>query len=258
MIKRILSAFILIPIVVWFVLFANYIYFAAALLFIGLAALFEWLNMDSKGINTTKAIYLSMGAFFLFIFIFYKHYSIYALLFIFTIHMIISFSSVEKYDVLEKYFMFSGILYVSLYSFLYFIMQEKNGRSILMILFISIWAGDTFAFFCGKRFGKHKLAKVISPKKTVEGGICGVVLGSLFGMIFAYLFNLQPIKILIVAFVANITGILGDLAESVIKRAFNKKDSSNIIPGHGGILDRLDSIAFAGFFVYIITLWKIL
>ena len=258
MIKRIVSAAVLIPIVVWLVLFANGIYFGVALLFIGLAALFEWLNMDSKGINTIKTAYLSIGAFFLFVFIFYKHYAIYALLLTFTAHLIISFSSVKKDDVLEKYFMFSGILYVSLYPFLYFIMQEKDGRGVLMILFISVWAGDTFAFFCGKRFGKHKLAKVISPKKTVEGGVCGVVLGSLFGMLFAYFFHLQPIKMLIVAFVANITGILGDLAESVIKRAFNKKDSSNIIPGHGGILDRLDSIAFAGFFVYIITLWKIL
>ncbi len=258
MIKRIISAAILIPIVIWLVLFANHIYFAVAIIFISLGAYMEWLNMDSTAINFTKSIYLACGAVFLFVFIFYTNHAIYALLLVFLIHTIISFSSLKKDEFILKHYMFSGILYVSLYSFLYFLMTQNNGRTLLMLLFVSIWAGDSFAYFCGKKFGKHKLAKFISPKKTKEGAVCGVVLGSIFGAFFAYFFHLPIAKMLFVAFIANITGIAGDLAESVVKRAFGKKDSSNIIPGHGGILDRLDSVAFAGFFIYIIISWKIL
>ncbi len=258
MIKRIASALVLVPIAVWLVLFADSIYFAAAMLFVGIAAYTEWLNMDSKGIDGIKIVYLALGAFFLFTVIFFKQFALYALLFVFLIHGTVGFSSVAKEKLFEKNHMFIGIVYVSLYAFLYFIMLERNGRYILMALFISIWAADTFAYFCGRQFGKHKLAKTISPKKTVEGGVCGVAAGFVIGGLSAYFFHLPVLKTAIVLLFANVIGILGDLFESVIKRAFNKKDSSNIIPGHGGILDRLDSIAFAGFFVYMVTLWKIL
>ncbi len=256
--KRIISAIVLIPLAVWLILFANPTFFAVSIIIIGSVAYIEWLNMTKTKFNTTKLIYTLSALSFLCVFIFYKDIALYFLIFIFILHMVIGFASVKTDLMFENYYMFGGILYISLYPFLYFIMKEKQGRNILMLLFVSIWAGDSFAYFCGKRFGKHKMAKVISPHKTIEGGVCGVVLGALFGVIFAYFFNLPELKMFLIAFVANIFGIIGDLAESVIKRSFNKKDSSNIIPGHGGVLDRFDSIAFAGFIIYIITSWKIL
>ncbi len=258
MIKRIASAVILIPIVVWLVIFAKSDYFGIAVLFISLLAYVEWLNMDSAVFDLTKSLYFALAALFVFTLIFYTPFAAEALFFVFIANMIISFKSLEKNALLSNYYFLGGIIYVSLYSFSYFLIGKDNGRLILMLLFIAIWAGDSFAYFCGRAFGKHKLAKKISPKKTVEGAVCGIILGSVFGAIFAYIVGFPIKNGLIIAFLANIAGIFGDLAESVIKRAFNKKDSSNLIPGHGGILDRLDSIAFAVFFVYILILWKIL
>lgn len=258
MIKRILSALILIPLIVWLVIFAQYEYFGILTLFAGILAYLEWLNMDSKGLNSKKIVYFILNAIFISALIFYTQQAIWILFFAFIVHLILCFDSIERENMFEHHYYFGGILYTALYVFLYFIIKLENGRYILILLFISIWSGDSFAYFCGKKFGKHKLAKLISPKKTIEGAICGVVLGAASGVFFAYIIKFRLTEGFMIALIVNITGIVGDLAESVIKRAFGKKDSSNLIPGHGGILDRLDSSAFAGFFVYVMVLWKIL
>ena len=145
-----------------------------------------------------------------------------------------------------------------LYSFGEKLMGFDNGRWFLLLLFVSIWAGDSVAYFCGRSLGRNKLAPTISPKKTVEGALCGVVGGVLAGLLFGFAFSVDLYDALLISVVSNITGILGDLAESVVKRFFSRKDSSNLIPGHGGILDRLDSFAFAVFFSYLVIQCKTL
>ena len=119
---------------------------------------------------------------------------------------------------------------------------------------------DTFALFGGKAFGRHKLSPKISPKKTVEGLICGVVMGTATGILAHFILvwtnlDLSPIPLwakVIAAFVASLSGAIGDLAASSIKRAAGIKDYSNLIPGHGGIMDRIDSELFAIPLVYMI------
>ena len=117
---------------------------------------------------------------------------------------------------------------------------------------------DTFALFGGKAFGKHKLAPAISPKKTVEGLICGIVMGTAFGFLGHYLLVWMGLALIplwadvLAAFVATVSGAIGDLAASSIKRAAGIKDFSNLIPGHGGIMDRIDSSLFAIPIVYMI------
>ena len=117
---------------------------------------------------------------------------------------------------------------------------------------------DTFALFGGKAFGKHKLSPAISPKKTVEGLICGLVMGTLSGFLAHFILvwtNLDLIPMwaaVIAALVASVSGAIGDLAASSIKRAAGIKDYSNLIPGHGGIMDRIDSELFAIPLVYMI------
>ena len=119
-------------------------------------------------------------------------------------------------------------------------------RYIVLILFATVWAGDTFAYFFGKAVGKHKLAPQLSPKKTWEGAF-GSVLGSLlFGGGLAYYLN--HIEAVIPVFFSAIIMQIGDLFESFIKRQFGVKDSSNLIPGHGGVLDRIDALIFASVF----------
>lgn len=124
---------------------------------------------------------------------------------------------------------------------------------ILFILFI-IWATDTGAYFLGSALGKKKLWPKISPNKTIEGALGGIVLASIVGVIFQliYPFNMSMLTIIIVSIVISVVGQIGDLTASAYKRHFGVKDSGQILPGHGGILDRLDSLLFVLPLMYII------
>jgi len=129
---------------------------------------------------------------------------------------------------------------------------------LLLSIFIIIWASDSFAYLTGKNFGKHKLAEKISPKKTIEGVLGGLV-GSLIVAYLIYQYSgwflmLNLGQFFLLTIIIVIFGTLGDLLESRFKRLANVKDSGAVIPGHGGILDRLDSFIFVVPFVYIFLL----
>ncbi len=130
---------------------------------------------------------------------------------------------------------------------------ENSFHPYLMISILSIiWVNDSFAFLIGKNFGKHKLFPSVSPKKTIEGFFGGLVF-SLLAALFISKFNLDfsMLNWLIIAVLVSSLGTTGDLVESKFKRQAGLKDSGNIMPGHGGILDRLDSLLFAAPFVYL-------
>ncbi len=142
-----------------------------------------------------------------------------------------------------------GVIYVSgLMSFLILLRGQEAGATLIYFLFVVIWLTDTGAFVAGKTMGKTSLAPKISPGKTVEGAIGGVV-GSLLGGLlaqFAFWQNLPLNHCLIMALFCGIISQFGDLTESMFKRSAGVKDSGTLIPGHGGVLDRLDSLMFAG------------
>lgn len=123
--------------------------------------------------------------------------------------------------------------------------------------FILIWVYDTGAYLSGRFFGKHKLFERISPKKTWEGLVGGAILSILIGFFIVSRFipELAPWKWGLVALVVVIFGTLGDLIESMVKRSANVKDSGNILPGHGGVLDRFDSALFAAPFFWLLLKW---
>lgn len=119
-------------------------------------------------------------------------------------------------------------------------------------VFILIWVNDSFAFLIGKNFGKHKLLERISPNKTIEGFIGGMVFTFIASFILANQFtSLSQTQWIVIAGIVSIFGVLGDLIESMFKRQAGVKDSSNFIPGHGGFLDRFDSVIFAAPFIFI-------
>lgn len=137
--------------------------------------------------------------------------------------------------------------------------EQSNGPSLLAFLFLTVWAGDTVAMYAGRLFGKRKLAPNLSPNKTWAGAI-GSVLGSVAvaGILLAfssYLAQWNSVKLsyadevwwywLILAVVINIAAQVGDLAESALKRSAEVKDSGTLLPGHGGILDRIDALLLA-------------
>lgn len=163
-----------------------------------------------------------------------------------------------KVNIIDLAISFLSIAYIPLmFSFIKLIISMDHGRILIMFVFLGAFASDVMAYLIGCKFGKRKLCPTISPKKTVEGAIAGIV-----GVIFSYIIlaivantcfamNFNYIYIAILGLVASISGQFGDLAASSIKRFCNIKDFGNLMPGHGGILDRCDSIMFVAPIVYI-------
>jgi phosphatidate cytidylyltransferase len=119
-------------------------------------------------------------------------------------------------------------------------------RELVLFLLVIIWVGDSAAYYGGRAFGRHPLAPRISPKKTVEGAIAGLLGSMLVGGFVGVAFLGEPwLSVTLISAATAVAGQVGDLAESAMKRSAGVKDSSSILPGHGGILDRLDSLFFA-------------
>jgi phosphatidate cytidylyltransferase len=146
-----------------------------------------------------------------------------------------------------------GILYVSwLLSHLVLLRGLSSGKELVFYVLLVVWAGDTGAYYVGSYLGQHKLAPVISPKKTIEGAVGGLIASLLASCIAKWTFLplLDYRHCLALGLLLAVISQLGDLGESMLKRAVNIKDSGTILPGHGGILDRLDGVMFAAPVLY--------
>lgn len=137
---------------------------------------------------------------------------------------------------------------------------DRLGLHWLLILFAVIWAGDTAAMFVGKTFGRTLFAPRLSPKKTNEGAIAGLLGGAAAAILLQQLLfvDLPLVHVIVVSLLLGMFGQLGDVAESMLKRAADVKDSSHLIPGHGGVLDRIDSLLFAFpvLYLYLLRLYS--
>lgn len=153
---------------------------------------------------------------------------------------------------------FFGIFYLAvMLSYLYQVREMSDGKYLVWLIFLSSWGCDTCAYCVGMLFGKHRLAPVLSPKKSVEGAIGGVVGAALLGFIYASFFGIKMLEVgnpqvacAIACAIAAVISQLGDLAASAIKRNHDVKDYGHLIPGHGGVLDRFDSMIFTAPAIY--------
>jgi len=125
--------------------------------------------------------------------------------------------------------------------------SARFGPRLILFLLVTIWGCDSFAYYVGKNFGRHKLAPEVSPKKTIEGSIGGLVGSVLVAVGAALLFvpEFRPLEAALIGGLASTAGQLGDLVESLFKRGAGVKDSGHFLPGHGGFYDRVDSLLFA-------------
>jgi len=156
-------------------------------------------------------------------------------------------NSIQKFDICVRYLLFS-FTFLILLPFVSGVYEQ----SVILTLIILIWVNDSFAFFVGKNLGKRKLFESVSPKKTIEGFFGGVLFSLIAAFILSFFCDfLSLTNLIVISLIASILGTAGDLVESKFKRQANTKDSGTIMPGHGGILDRLDSLLFVAPFVYL-------
>ena len=170
---------------------------------------------------------------------------------------VFTFPKYRTEEVAESFF---GVFYVAvMLSYLYQVRAMGDGRYLVWLIFLSSWGCDTSAYCVGMLFGKHKLAPVLSPKKSVEGGIGGVIGAALLGALYGFLvrnqvgFDHPALVCAVVCGVGGLISMVGDLAASAVKRNYGIKDYGKLIPGHGGILDRFDSVLFTAPVIYYLT-----
>jgi len=261
MTQRVISSIIGLPILIAIIMSKNAIIIQSSILIIILIGLVEFYR-SFEGFDMRFGMIGIVFSIIYLIFFMPKFNSQFGL-FIFVFSLFLIFYSVifyKKTNVKNATITFVSFFYIT-YT-LSFILQIINmnslGSVLVWLVFIIAWSGDTFACLIGRRFGKRKLTPVVSPKKSIEGFIAGIIGASIFSYLYGLLIlNFIEININNFLFVCIVLGIVGsivsqfgDLAASLIKRFNNVKDFGKLIPGHGGVIDRFDSIILLAPLVY--------
>ena len=259
--KRILTSIIGFPLVILVIILGNEQIISFAITIVAIICMYEYLKVISKICKPIKWIaYLSTVLIFLIsilseqILKIVLMFSIPTILLILFLHIILSDMKITFKDVVYTFF---GVCYISGFiSFLSAITMLYNGKYLLAYTILVAWGTDVFAYTSGKYFGKHHFSKV-SPKKTIEGCIVGAVAAVLVGIIYAMFLNKGMIfkidnylYVGFFTFILSIISQIGDFAASSIKRFADCKDYGSLLPGHGGMLDRIDSLIFIAPFAY--------
>ncbi len=281
MLKRILTAAILIPIVVALVWLGPPWLLAAVAAAVAILALIEFFELGERvGLRAFRKWTMACAAV-----LFYAQYSLGAMeghsfrfsetlirrnvsftVSIDSVLLVFVFGAVSiglatrrpLQDVLPAIAISSaGLLFIALpFSYLVRIDEmEHSGRELVLFTLILIWAGDVFAYFVGRFAGRVPMAPVLSPKKTWEGAVANFAASLIVGVLFTRWLETDMVGMLIVAGIANIAGQMGDLIESAYKRGAAVKDSGGLLPGHGGMLDRIDSLILAAPVVWALWEW---
>ena len=212
------------------------------------AACFPFLNFPGLKNFTRPIMFVFVFALFVLMFRYYKRANIQELALAYMVSTLIPYS-------------FSTLLFIRNLS-------VANGRFMILLALGGAWLGDTGAYFIGTFFGKHKLCPKISPKKTVEGFIGGILATAIGFAVLGYVYycykstdanpiHINYVTLMITGALCSVLGVIGDLSASMIKRQCKIKDFGNIMPGHGGVLDRFDSVLFTAPFMYILFSFSI-
>ena len=258
---RLLSGIVLVAILLAGILLGNWVFWAL-ILFVSLVGLYELYKLEhiektpmyaAAVIGTViYALALKFNVFWGFvIFVFFGLFIALAMIYVLTF---------PKYKATQFILAFFSFFYVPVMLFcLYLIRSMPHGILLIWLVIIASWGCDTGAYCVGMRLGKHKLAPVLSPKKSIEGAVGGVVVSAVIGLIFSLIFGnrmdifAHPVAVCVIISVAGaVLSQFGDLTASAIKRHYEIKDYGTLIPGHGGIMDRFDSVIFISPVIYML------
>jgi phosphatidate cytidylyltransferase len=258
--QRLITAAILIPLVVWAIFASSLTTFTTLIVAVALLAAWEWhqmIGIQSPGMRVMLAVdliivlYLAITQLNPYFII-----SIGVLIWLIALVVILGFSNTSLAERLSHVFKnkvfgaISSILILTVFVVSSITLKafSEVGAFLFFFVMVTVWLADTGGYFAGKRYGKHALAPAVSPNKTWEGVAGGVLLASIWAIGFYWVKTPTTITLfewLLLAVVTVAVSIVGDLFESLYKRAFSVKDSGNLLPGHGGILDRIDSLVAA-------------
>ena len=251
---RIISAIVMLLIFIPILILGGSVFKAFTIL-LAILGMYELMNVrkNKKVIPTPIRIiaYILVGIFVYFSSDFFEasynlDYRVFIVTFLSFLIPLVIINDNKKYNINDALYLSGGVLFLAISFNALVVVRNVSLVNLLYVLVVTIMT-DTFAYFSGYFVGKHKLCEKISPKKTIEGAIGGSLLGTIIGVLF-YLYVVDfgaNLTILIpVTLLFTIMGQIGDLVFSSIKRYYDVKDFSNLIPGHGGILDRFDSILF--------------
>lgn len=258
--KRVMSGLLGFPLVLLVLLIGNKFVVDIALAIIAILAMDEYFNAISKVAKPVRWVgYLSCISIAL-IHVIPEETLVTASILVIPTILLILFAHIIATEMKTNFkdiaYTFIGIIYVVLFvMFIAKINGMNDGKILIWYAIIAAWGTDIFAYLIGKAIGKHKFSK-ISPKKSIEGAIAGtvssVIIIAIYTLIMNNIYNLgySYLYVIIAGIILSIIGQLGDFAASSIKRYVDVKDYSNLIPGHGGMLDRIDSLIFIAPFAY--------
>jgi phosphatidate cytidylyltransferase len=261
---RFIVGLIGIPLILYLVSIGNYVFLVFCVV-VSFFCMNEFYNLFEKsklepsqlsrflgGLSFEKFVFLTVSSLIVVCFYFERFNYVLILYFFMFIFLIITelLKKVKHFEAIGTWLL--SIVYISSpFGLLSLMASDKFiklfGENFALICLILIWVSDSFAFWGGKLFGKHRLAEKISPKKTWEGSILGFIFTLIAGVILElfYYGELSMSNFLLISVIVGLSAQLGDLFESYLKRTAQVKDSSQLIPGHGGVLDRFDSLLFA-------------
>ena len=263
---RVLTAIVMVAVMVPFFVFSDTVMFPILMGLLGVIGIYEMQGcIGSKKQRFPVFMSVLTGAGMPFLARYYNGDGLFGFIFLtafalIALTFVVSVFSGDEFTVDIAALSASSAIYISFgFTSLVLLRDLEYGVYIFLFPFVISWMTDTFAYFSGMLFGKHKLIPAVSPKKTVEGAVggtvCAVLITLLYGVIAGKISSSEPqyLSIAIIATVVSILSQCGDLVMSLIKRKYGIKDYGKIFPGHGGVLDRFDSIIMTAPFIYFIT-----
>ena len=255
---REITAAVGIPVAIWVVGWADPRVFNVTLAIVAALALYEFLAMGrNKGYELPVVLCIGLMLFTIAAFVFENvsvEMGMFATLLIIPASYVFRRKSIEE-SLPSSAIAVLGTMYIGMLGGS--LVRLRNdfpvGAKLIAFLLIVVWIGDAGAYYVGKNFGKTKLSPVISPKKTIEGGIGGVLTSITAAIVIHFTFfpEFPLVHAIIAGVILSLSGMVGDLAESMWKRSAEVKDSGTLIPGHGGFFDRFDSILFTAPILYV-------
>ena len=251
---RLISGILLVIAALLTIISGGYVLFFTLLCIslIGMQELYKAMGIHEDRTGLLEIVgYLGAVLYYISLLLGFESYGLMAVLVSMILVMFVYVFTYPKYHANQVMAAFFGVVYVAV--MLSFILMTRNlpdGKFIVWLIFLCSWGCDTCAYCVGMLIGKHKMAPVLSPKKSVEGGVGGVVGAALLGVIYAAATQGPMVEYAVICGIGALISMVGDLAASAIKRNQGIKDYGKLIPGHGGILDRFDSVIFTAPVIY--------